>query len=258
MPTSPRRPPSGAHRPQEAPSGAHKPQEAPSGVHKAPKDDHRDPKAQPTHTNQRRPTTMTSANQQEQKDQQDQESNPFHNTQQQDVNPFSEVQGQNSQDKTQNNDVQQQAPGAQQQEAPAPDKTQDGMALIRTYLELHQQHQETDRILKTLASRMTDIEEDIINYLEAQNTERVVMKSLSVSISRDISTSVEPDQDGTMAAFHQDMRNANLGNMIKESIHPQTLRAWIREQRRENKTIPETIARHLIINDTAKLSIKKA
>ena len=196
---------------------------------------------------------MTSSNRQEQEPLtpnpfQEQESlapNPFQEQEPLTLDPFQEPQ--------------QSDPGNQSQgEAPDPEQGQGGMNLIRTYLELRRQHQETDRTLKTLASKMADIEEDIINYLENQDLDRVVMRGLSVSIARDISTSVQPDLEGSMDAFHQDMRQAGLDHMIKESIHPQTLRAWIREQNRQEKDIPQNVARHLNIKDTAKISVKKA
>lgn len=55
--------------------------------------------------------------------------------------------------------------------------------------------------------------------------------------------------------FHDFLRNNNLGAMIQESVHPQTLKAWAKEWVEEGRELPSCLRQY--VESTAVLSQPK-
>jgi hypothetical protein len=62
---------------------------------------------------------------------------------------------------------------------------------------------------------------------------------------------------GMMPAVCEWMKDNGLGDMVKESIHPQTLRAWVKEQIEEVGALPEELSELVNVYEKSGISIRK-
>ena len=62
---------------------------------------------------------------------------------------------------------------------------------------------------------------------------------------------------GMMPAVCEWMKDNGLGDMVKESIHPQTLQAWVKEQLEEVGALPEELEPLVNVYEKSGISIRK-
>ena len=62
---------------------------------------------------------------------------------------------------------------------------------------------------------------------------------------------------GMMPAICDWMKGHELGDMVKESVHPQTLQAWVKEQIEELGALPEELEPLLNVYEKSGISIRK-
>lgn len=62
---------------------------------------------------------------------------------------------------------------------------------------------------------------------------------------------------GMMPAVCAWMKDNALGDMVKESIHPQTLQAWVKEQIEEAGALPEELSELVNVYEKSGISIRK-
>jgi hypothetical protein len=62
---------------------------------------------------------------------------------------------------------------------------------------------------------------------------------------------------GMMPAVCEWMKDNGLGDMVKESVHPQTLQAWVKEQLEEAGALPEELEPLVNVYEKSGISIRK-
>jgi hypothetical protein len=62
---------------------------------------------------------------------------------------------------------------------------------------------------------------------------------------------------GMMPEICSWMKDNALGDMVKESIHPQTLQAWVKEQIEEAGALPEELSELVNVYEKSGISIRK-
>ena len=62
---------------------------------------------------------------------------------------------------------------------------------------------------------------------------------------------------GMMPAVCEWMKDNGLGDMVKESIHPKTLQAWVKEQIEEAGALPEELSELVNVYERSGISIRK-
>ena len=62
---------------------------------------------------------------------------------------------------------------------------------------------------------------------------------------------------GMMPKVCEWMKDNALGDMVKESIHPQTLQAWVKEQIEEAGALPEDLSELVNVYEKSGISIRK-
>jgi hypothetical protein len=62
---------------------------------------------------------------------------------------------------------------------------------------------------------------------------------------------------GMMPAVCEWMKDNGLADMVKESVHPQTLQAWVKEQIEEVGALPEELSELVNVYEKSGISIRK-
>jgi hypothetical protein len=62
---------------------------------------------------------------------------------------------------------------------------------------------------------------------------------------------------GMMPAVCEWMKDNGLADMVKESVHPQTLQAWVKEQIEEAGALPEELSELVNVYEKSGISIRK-
>ena len=62
---------------------------------------------------------------------------------------------------------------------------------------------------------------------------------------------------GMMPALCSWMKENDLGDMVKESVHPQTLQAWVKEQIEEAGALPEELNEMVNVYEKSGITIRK-
>ena len=62
---------------------------------------------------------------------------------------------------------------------------------------------------------------------------------------------------GMMPAICEWMKDNGLADMVKESVHPQTLQAWVKEQLEEAGALPEELEPLVNVYEKSGISIRK-
>ena len=62
---------------------------------------------------------------------------------------------------------------------------------------------------------------------------------------------------GMMPAVCEWMKDNGLADMVKESVHPQTLQAWVKEQIEEAGALPEDLSELVNVYEKSGISIRK-
>ena len=85
---------------------------------------------------------------------------------------------------------------------------------------------------------MEEAQESVIANFTNNNLRQPAVAGATIAVQPSTNVSVNPHPDGTQKAFHQALRDSNLGHMITESVRHQTLLAGVNEMEREDPPSP--------------------
>lgn len=110
---------------------------------------------------------------------------------------------------------------------------------VAEYVRLAKRKAELDAELKGVKSQMKGLEDSLITYYTENNVQSLNVDGRTCYLHRQTWASLKDVQAGVAA-----LKQAGLGDMVKESCHAGTLSAWVREQL-EDKDIPADTAVNL-------------
>lgn len=97
---------------------------------------------------------------------------------------------------------------------------------------------ETNRVLKELEEVLLPEEMNRLGMVKNNKGSFTTPSGMRVSLRTDVyASTVEAKKD----EFFEWLRDNGAGSLIKETVHSQTLRAYVREQRENGVTIPEDL-----------------
>jgi len=103
-------------------------------------------------------------------------------------------------------------------------------------------------------SDITEIEERLVAAMVAEEMQNFTRNGRQFVLT---SRTYANAKAGMMPAICDWMKGHELGDMVKESVHPQTLQAWAKEKMEEAGALPEELGEMLNVYEKSGISIRK-
>jgi len=119
---------------------------------------------------------------------------------------------------------------------------------------LRDRKKELEDELKEVNSDITEIEERLVAAMVAEEMQNFTRNGKQFILT---SRTYASAKSGMMPAICDWMKGHELGDMVKESVHPQTLQAWVKEKMEEAGALPEELGEMLNVYEKSGISIRK-
>lgn len=127
-------------------------------------------------------------------------------------------------------------------------------ATADTLADLRDQKKKADDALKEINELIAQTEEQLVEQMVAEEMQNFTRNGRQFVLT---SRTYANAKAGMMPAICDWMKGHELGDMVKESVHPQTLQAWAKEIIEENGELPEGINELLNVYEKSGISIRK-
>ena len=120
--------------------------------------------------------------------------------------------------------------------------------------ELRDQKKKSEDMLKEINEMIAQTEEQLVEQMVAEEMQNFTRNGRQFILT---SRTYANAKAGMMPAVCDWMKDNALGDMVKESIHPQTLQAWVKEQIEEVGALPEDLSELVNVYEKSGISIRK-
>jgi len=119
---------------------------------------------------------------------------------------------------------------------------------------LRDRKKELEDELKEVNSDITEIEERLVAAMVAEEMQNFTRNGKQFILT---SRTYVSAKSGMMPAICDWMKGHELGDMVKESVHPQTLQAWVKEKMEGAGALPKELGEMLNVYEKSGISIRK-
>jgi len=119
---------------------------------------------------------------------------------------------------------------------------------------LRDRKKELEDELKEVNSDITETEEQLVAAMVEEEMQNFTRNGRQFILT---SRTYASAKSGMMTAICVWMKENGLGDMVKESVHPQTLQAWVKEQLEEVGALPEELEPLVNVYEKSGISIRK-
>ena len=127
-------------------------------------------------------------------------------------------------------------------------------ATADTLADLRDQKKKAEDALKEINEMISQTEEQLVAAMVAEEMQNFTRNGRQFVLT---SRTYANAKAGMMPEVCDWMKDNALGDMVKESIHPQTLQAWVKEQIEEVGALPEELEPLLNVYEKSGISIRK-
>ena len=130
----------------------------------------------------------------------------------------------------------------------------DLFATADTLADLRDQKKKAEDALKEINERIAQTEEQLVAAMVEEEMQNFTRNGRQFVLT---SRTYANAKAGMMPDICDWMKDNDLGDMVKESIHPQTLQAWVKEKMEEAGALPEELEPMLNVYEKSGISIRK-
>ena len=116
------------------------------------------------------------------------------------------------------------------------------------------QKKEIEEALKEINELIAQTEEQLVNLMIEEETQNFTRNGKQFILTNRTYANAKA---GMMPAVCEWMKDNGLADMVKESVHPQTLQAWVKEQIEEAGALPEELEPLVNVYEKSGISIRK-
>ena len=116
------------------------------------------------------------------------------------------------------------------------------------------QKKEIEEALKEINTLITETEEQMVAAMVEEEMQNFTRNGKQFILTNRTYANAKA---GMMPAVCEWMKDNGLADMVKESIHPQTLQAWVKEQIEEAGSLPEELSELVNVYEKSGISIRK-
>ena len=127
-------------------------------------------------------------------------------------------------------------------------------ATADTLADLRDQKKKSEDMLKEINEMIAQTEEQLVAAMVAEEMQNFTRNGRQFVLT---SRTYANAKAGMMPAICDWMKGHELGDMVKESVHPQTLQAWVKEKMEEAGALPEELEPMLNVYEKSGISIRK-
>lgn len=127
-------------------------------------------------------------------------------------------------------------------------------ATADTLADLRDQKKKAEDALKEINEMIAQTEEQLVEQMVAEEMQNFTRNGRQFVLT---SRTYANAKAGMMPAVCDWMKDNDLGDMVKEAVHPQTLQAWVKEQIEEAGALPEELEPLLNVYEKSGISIRK-
>ena len=120
--------------------------------------------------------------------------------------------------------------------------------------ELRDQKKKSEDMLKEINEMIAQTEEQLVAAMIEEEMQNFTRNGKQFILT---SRTYASAKSGMMPKVCDWMKDNALGDMVKESIHPQTLQAWVKEQIEEAGALPEDLSELVNVYEKSGISIRK-
>ena len=120
--------------------------------------------------------------------------------------------------------------------------------------ELRDQKKKSEDMLKEINEMIAQTEEQLVAQMVEEEMQNFTRNGKQFILT---SRTYANAKAGMMPAVCDWMKDNDLGDMVKEAIHPQTLQAWVKEQIEEVGALPEDLSELVNVYEKSGISIRK-
>jgi pyrroloquinoline quinone (PQQ) biosynthesis protein C len=113
---------------------------------------------------------------------------------------------------------------------------------------------EIEEALKEINALITETEEQLVSAMVEEEMQNFTRNGRQFILTNRTYANAKA---GMMPAICDWMKGHELGDMVKESVHPQTLQAWVKEQIEEVGALPEDLSELVNVYEKSGISIRK-
>ena len=127
-------------------------------------------------------------------------------------------------------------------------------ATADTLADLRDQKKKAEDALKEINERIAQTEEQLVEQMVAEEMQNFTRNGKQFILT---SRTYASAKSGMMPDICDWRKDNDLGDMVKESIHPQTLQAWVKEQIEEAGALPKDLSELVNVYEKSGISIRK-
>ena len=127
-------------------------------------------------------------------------------------------------------------------------------ATADTLADLRDQKKKAEDALKEINEMISQTEEQLVAAMVAEEMQNFTRNGRQFVLT---SRTYANAKAGMMPEICSWMKNNGLEDMVKESVHPQTLQAWVKEQLEEAGALPEDLSELVNVYEKSGISIRK-
>ena len=116
------------------------------------------------------------------------------------------------------------------------------------------QKKEIEEALKEINTLITETEEQMVAAMVEEEMQNFTRNGKQFILTNRTYANAKA---GMMPAVCEWMKDNGLADMVKESVHPQTLQAWVKEQIEEAGALPEELEPLVNVYEKSGISIRK-
>jgi len=116
------------------------------------------------------------------------------------------------------------------------------------------QKKEIEEALKEINELIAQTEEQLVNSMIEEEMQNFTRNGRQFILTNRTYANAKA---GMMPAICDWMKGHELGDMVKESVHPQTLQAWVKEKMEEAGALPEELSELVNVYEKSGISIRK-
>lgn len=115
------------------------------------------------------------------------------------------------------------------------------------------QKKEIEEALKEINALITETEEQLVNLMIEEEMQNFTRNGKQFILTNRTYANAKA---GMMPAVCEWMKDNGLADMVKESVHPQTLQAWVKETIDETGALPEELNELVNVYEKSGISIR--
>lgn len=113
---------------------------------------------------------------------------------------------------------------------------------------------EIEEALKEINALITETEEQLVSAMIEEEMQNFTRNGRQFILTNRTYANAKA---GMMPEICSWMKDNGLEDMVKESVHPQTLQAWVKEQIEEAGALPEELSELVNVYEKSGISIRK-